>query len=228
MEKIAVHSSLRGRNMGTECPPPSPLRAFNLARDTWVKGKRISFENLSKVIGVSRVTLYRWQGSKDQLIEDIIWSFAEPVFNRIRSATPGKGISHIVEVHRRFLMVAARFTPMRRFIQNNPTTSIRIQAMNVNTAHGRLIEATTKQLAEQESLGHIQLNISARDLAELIVTTNCALLYTSIIRDESPSDVVRHACTITYNILHENTKLRRSVTEFEEDEQYEEETCQVH
>lgn len=229
MGKSTTGSSPRIDNSGNESPQATPLRVFNLARNTWLEGKRISFENLSKAVGVSRVTLYRWQGSREQLIEDIIWSFAKPALDRICNEVPGEGVMHTVEVLRRFMSAAGRFEPLRRFVQANPTTSVRMQTLNTATAHGRLIEATATHLMRQESQGHMALTISARELAELIITTNCALLYGSIIRDEPPDDTIEHASTINYKLLMENTKNGQMIPAgVSQDPQYHEAACYIH
>jgi len=182
-------------------PQANPLEVFKLARRYWLKGKRISIGELAKAVGVSRVTLYRWVGSKDRLIEEVLWSFAKPNFEKALRETPGTGVDHIVGVHRRFMTALADFEPMRRFVHDNPTTAIRIQSKDPMYAHGRFIQAAAQHIGEQASLGYCTLPAPALEMAEMIVFTNGALLYSAIIGDRPTAPVIEQACTIDRMLL---------------------------
>jgi AcrR family transcriptional regulator len=182
-------------------PPATPLGVFKLARKYWLEGKRISIGDLAREVGVSRVTLYRWVGSKERLIEEILWSFARPTFENAVQETPGTGVEHIMGVHRRFMTALATFEPMRRFILQNPTTAIRIQTdKDPQSAHSRLIAATAAHLEEQASRGYFQLPAPARKLAEMIIYTNGALIYSAIIGDRATA-AIEQACAISRMLL---------------------------
>lgn len=177
-------------------PQATPLEVFKLARKLWAQSNRISIGELASKVGVSRVTLYRWVGSREQLIEEILWSFAKPTFENAAKSAPGKGVEHIVETHRRFMTGLASFAPMRRFLIDNPTEAIRIQTKDPMGAHGRLIVAAEAQLVEQEALGYLRLPASAAQLAELIVFSNGSLLYSAIIGQRDPTTAIEQSCII--------------------------------
>lgn len=174
--------------------------AFNLARKYWLKGKRINIADLAKDAGVSRITLYRWLGNREQLIEDILWSIAGPEFQRIIRETPGKGVEHIINVHRSFMIGMARLEPLRQFITENPTQIIRCSTTDPKSSHGRHTKAVEAHLEDQAALGHLKLPIPAHKLAETIVYTNAVLLYSAIIGGHSLS-VIEIACSLDRLIL---------------------------
>lgn len=181
-------------------PAATPLGVFKSARKYWLEGKRISIGDLAREVGVSRVTLYRWVGSKERLIEEVLWSFAKPTFDKAIKETPGTGVEHIVGAYRRFMTDLSNFEAMRRFILQNPTAAIRIQTnKDPQSAHSRLIAATAAHLAEQVSRG-LQLPAPGQELAEMIVYTNGALLYSAIIGDRAPA-AIEQACVITRMLL---------------------------
>lgn len=173
---------------------------FNLARKQWLMGKRINIADIAKDAGVSRITLYRWFGNRDQLIEDILWSIAGPEFQRLIRDTPGIGIDHIINVHRSFMIGIARLEPLRQFIINNPTEIIRCSTTDPKSSHGRHTRAVEAHLLDQAARGHINLPISACKLAETMVYTNAVLLYSAIIGGHSLS-VIELACAIDRAIL---------------------------
>src|SRR5947207_13651684 len=54
----------------------TPLDAFRLARRKFLAGERIDMGGLADELGVNRVTLYRWAGSRAQLLVEVVWSVA--------------------------------------------------------------------------------------------------------------------------------------------------------
>lgn len=193
-------------------PQATPLEVFKLARKMWLAGKRISIGDLANTVGVSRVTLYRWVGSKERLIEEILWSFAKPAFETAISETPGNGLDHVVETHRRFMLDMVGFEPMRRFVQDNPTAAIRIQTNDPTSAHGRLIEVVSAHLAAQAAAGHLTLQIPAEELAELITFTNGALVCSALVGGRDPAPAIEQASIITRLLLLGELKERHTPT----------------
>lgn len=180
-------------------PHATPLGVFKLARKRWLEGKRISIGELANEVGVSRGTLYRWVGNKDLLIHEILWSLAKPTFERAVKETPGTGIEHIIGVRRHFMTAILSFPPMHRFINQDPKYALRIQTKDPRSAHYRLIKATEAHMREQEAQGHIRLPLPAAKLAEMLIHTNASLLYSEIIRGNTPS--IEHACAIDRMLL---------------------------
>ena len=52
---------------------PTPRDAFRLARRTLLDGQRLDMQALAGQLGINRVTLYRWVGSREQLLVDVLW-----------------------------------------------------------------------------------------------------------------------------------------------------------
>src|SRR4051812_49863145 len=55
---------------------PTPLDAFRLARRKFLAAERIDMTSLAGELGVNRVTLYRWVGSREQLLVEVVWALA--------------------------------------------------------------------------------------------------------------------------------------------------------
>ena len=72
---------------------------------------------LAHELGVSRVTLYRWVGSRDQLLVEIIWSLAEQTLRRIdREVVSAEGAERVVQVITRFLEAIISNAGMKRWL----------------------------------------------------------------------------------------------------------------
>jgi AcrR family transcriptional regulator len=165
----------------------SPLDVLKLARRHWLKGEKISIDGLAKESGLSRVTIYRWVGSKDYLMGEVVWSAFEPAMNKVMSETPGTGLEHILEVHRRLMAIILSFPPMQRFILDDPAYAMRIVSTDASSVIERMIQATTDHLKQQADKGHFKLPAPAREVAELIIRINSSIMYSDIISGRSPA-----------------------------------------
>ena len=64
---------------------PTALDAFLRARKRFQACERVDMSALSEELGVSRVTLYRWVGSRDALLVEVIWSLARRTLDNIEA-----------------------------------------------------------------------------------------------------------------------------------------------
>src|SRR6476661_7610627 len=82
---------------------PTPLDAFRLARRKFLAAERIDMSALADELGVNRVTLYRWVGSREQLLVEVVWSLGARTLERVDARVRAKGAERIVRVVTRFL-----------------------------------------------------------------------------------------------------------------------------
>jgi len=182
-------------------PKADPIEVFKMARKAWLRCERINIGEIAKELGVSRATVYRWVGSRERLIEEILWSFGKPSFENAVKDSPGHGVDHIVEVHRRFMLGMVTFEPMWRYISQNPVTAIGLQTNVPHQSHGRLINLTRMHLEQQIEAGHISIPIPAEEMAEMLIVTNGSLLYMAIIGNRNTDTAIAHACAIDRMML---------------------------
>lgn len=180
-------------------PRSSPLDILKLARRLWLKGDKISIDRLAKESGVSRITIYRWVGNKDYLMGEVLWSVFEPGLKNIINETPGTGIEHIVEVHRKVMIMILSFPPMQRFINADPVYAIRLVTTSATNVRERSIQVLADHLSDQEAKGYIQLPAPAKDMAEIIARSNESLMYNDAISGRSPA--IDHACQMVRMLL---------------------------
>lgn len=180
-------------------PQATPLDVFKLARRRYLEGKHLSIGDLAKELCVSRGTIYRWIGSKDQLLDEIFWSLTKPAFERAIRETPGNGIEHVVDVHRHFITAILSFPPMQAFINREPNYALRVLTNTSSGVSKRIVQATAAHLKEQEAGGHLRLNAPAEELAEFFILANQAIIYSDSISGRSPA--IEKACALIRMLL---------------------------
>jgi AcrR family transcriptional regulator len=186
----------------------TPLDALRAARDAWLESGRIDMGALAAELGVSRATLYRWVGSKERLLGEVLWSLAERSYADARAATPGSGPDYVTEVIERYMVSAIEWPALRRFIEQDPEYALKVVASKHSPMQRRSIAATRALLEEQVAAGAFDPPLELDTLAYLIVRIVESFLYSDIITGSEP-DVAQAAQAIDA-LLHAPPSRRRA------------------
>src|SRR4051794_38322340 len=83
---------------------PTAADALRLARRRFLAPERLDMSALADELGVNRVTLYRWVGSRDQLLVETVWTLAERAFEEAQAGLDVlHGPERVVRTVTRFL-----------------------------------------------------------------------------------------------------------------------------
>src|SRR2546425_7072652 len=149
-------TSLERALNGNGAAPATPLDALRLARERWLESGRLDMGDLAADLGVSRATLYRWVGTKERLLGEVLWTFAEASFHDALAAARGSGADYVAEMVERYLGAAAEFEPVRRFIEQDPEYALRVIASKHSPLQRRSVAALRDVLAEQVEAGALE------------------------------------------------------------------------
>jgi len=177
---------LERRLAGEEEAGVSPLDAFAAARRRFVRRQRIDMQELAAELGISRATLYRWVGSRDQLLGEIIWSFGEVELDRMREAVDTSSVDGFVEVYERFLDTTSSNPALRHFFEAQPEAALRILTSKAGIVQRRLIDVTTGMLRELVDAGALETRVDLRDLAFVLVRVGESFSWTDFITGDEP------------------------------------------
>src|SRR5260221_11258946 len=103
----------------------TPSDALRLARRRWLESGRVDMSELAGDLGIGRATLYRWVGSRERLIGEVIWTFADAAMGDARARARGAGPEYVAGVVERYLSGSLRFEPVRNFIRQHPEYALR-------------------------------------------------------------------------------------------------------
>ncbi|WP_205525842.1 QsdR family transcriptional regulator [Pyxidicoccus trucidator] len=168
----------------------TPLDAFQLARKKWLAGERIDIGALAKELGVGRATLFRWVGSRELLLGEIIWSIQLPFMERARAevrATGARGAAFEASVSERLMEAIRSFPPLRRFIESDPEYALRILTSKSSTVQSRNVELLRASIEEQVASGHLTPPLPVDTLAYVIVRIGEAFVYADVISGREPA-----------------------------------------
>src|SRR4051812_32967944 len=183
---VAMSPPVTERVNVTPEPRPTALDAFLRARKRFLACERIDMSALAAELGVSRVTLYRWVGSRDRLLVEVIWSLARRTLDNIEAEAGDAGPERIVRVVTRFLEDVIANPGMRRWLAEEGESAMRLLTRGESGFQPRLIDAMHDLLTEQADAGKLALPVDLREVAYVIVRLIESYTYLDLITGEQP------------------------------------------
>jgi hypothetical protein len=187
-----VGTPLQRQLDGTETPRPTALDAFRQARRTFLASERVDMQALARNLAVDRATLYRWVGSRDQLLTEILWSLIDPTIARLRSAHchSGKravrGQSPAAAVVTGTVRAVIANPGMQRFIDREGDLALRLLTTKVSDFEVRLIDLIGELVRDETAAGRLNGSVPLEDLPYVLVRVMESYVYLALITGEDP------------------------------------------
>jgi AcrR family transcriptional regulator len=162
------------------------LDVFRLARRWFLAAKRVDMSALADELQVNRVTLYRWVGSREKLLVEVLWSLAGPTLERRRRATTQRGAERIVQIVSAFVADVLANAGMTRFLAEEGELAMRLLTRRDTGFQPRLIEAVRRLLDEEVQAGTLDLPADLDDVAYTIIRIVESYVYLERITGEEP------------------------------------------
>lgn len=167
-------------------PRPTLEDAVRLGRHTFLAGRRIDMSALADELGVNRVTLYRWIGSRDRLLVEIIWSLAQRAIAASDQSTNSRGAERIIQITTRFIDTVITNPGMQSWLAEEGEHAMRLLTRHTTDFQPRLVHAIERLLTEETDAGRLELPVDLHDLAYVIVRLIESYTYLDLITGEDP------------------------------------------
>lgn len=158
----------------------TPEDALRLARKRWLAGERLDIGMLAQELGVARATLFRWVGSRDLLLAEVLWSLCEPTMRRSAEESRGQGVPRVAAICERSIREMMQFEPLRRFIAEDADLALRLLTSKASPVQARAI-AMVRGLLEAEQRRGWVAPLSIDTLAYLMVRLGESFLYATVL-----------------------------------------------
>jgi AcrR family transcriptional regulator len=163
--------------------PPGPSAAatreevLELARRMFVEGRRVDVRAIALELGVARATLYRWFGSREGLVGEMIARDAEDYFRRVRARVRGRGARALLETFDRINRGLSRSFALRRFLEQEREAALRVLTSNGGVVDQRAVAVITELIEDEVRRGAYDPPVEPPTLAYAIVGLANAFLY---------------------------------------------------
>ncbi|MEU0467439.1 QsdR family transcriptional regulator [Amycolatopsis sp. NPDC006131] len=169
-----------------EAAPASQGReaAIRLARRQFRSGTRIEMQALANELGVSRMTLNRWVGSRDRLLGEVNWSLAKPTLDRCRLQSRATGIDAVAQTLEGFIASVLDAPFMKTFLQQEGEIALRILTTRSSELQHNFIGYVADLLRDE--LPDPPGGLPVEDLAYLVVRIAESFCYVDMITGGEP------------------------------------------
>jgi len=143
----------------------------------YLSGERVDLTVVARRLGLSRATIYRWFGSREHLLGEVIATQLQQMIARKRKAVGTRGAPGLLEVFDQINRDLSRASALRRLIEQEPATALRILTSGSGVVHPRAVSTVRALIVSEVAAGHYDPPADPETLAYAIVRLAEAFIY---------------------------------------------------
>jgi hypothetical protein len=170
-------------------PSAFAVRAIRLAAHWIVQGRRIEMQGLADELGVSRVTLFRNLGTREELLSEALWLLTEATLRlalrRWETERPD-GALHSPGTGEHINALVSQSAPLHRLLAEEPGLTIRVLTDPRGRVQSGVVNFIETLLRRDLDEHAIDLIAEPRDLAFALVRLGESFLYSDVLANRPP------------------------------------------
>jgi len=135
----------------------------------YLRGRRVDVQAIAGELGLGRATIYRWFGSREELIGEVLFLAAEPLLADARAGATGSGGAVLLDTFDRFNRSLADAPALLRFVEAERDAALRIITSGGGTLQPRIVRAIQEVIDEEVRAGAYDPPVDTSTLAYAIV-----------------------------------------------------------
>lgn len=147
------------------------------ARAQYLAGQRVDVTIVARGLGLGRATIYRWFGSRERLLGEVIAAELETLVTQERRAVRQRGAKGLLEVFDRVNRRLADSAPLRCFLEQERAGALRLLTASDGGVQPRSVARITELIATEAAAGRYDPPADPETLAYAIVRLAEAFLY---------------------------------------------------
>src|SRR5438067_6115307 len=142
----------------------------------YLRGRRVDVQAIAGELGLGRTTIYRWFGSRDELLGEVLKHAAKPLLEDARAGAEGTGGLALLHTLDRFNRSLAEAPALRQFVENERETALRVITSSAGKVQPWVVGAITELIRREVRAGTYRPAIEPATLAYAIVRLGEAFL----------------------------------------------------
>jgi AcrR family transcriptional regulator len=167
-------------------PRPRAEDALRLGRRRFQAGERLDMSAVADALGINRVTLHRWFGSRDRFVVEVLWSLASQALAAVDADVTARGPERIVELVSGFLELIIANAGMQHWLADEGEHAMRLLTRHETDFQPRLIAAIESALRDEAEADRLDLPVDLHELAYVMVRLIESYTYLDLITGEQP------------------------------------------
>lgn len=182
---VAEHPRKRG-------PAPGATReeVVERARADFLACRRIDVQAIAGACGIGRATLYRWFGSREQLIGEAMFGVVGQRMAEARALAGGHGAPALLDTLDLVYRGLSAAPHVRAFIEQDRATALRLMTSSSGPLHPRMVDAIRALIDDEVDRGDYTPPTDPATLAYVLVRLAEGLLF-NYADDDMPKDLDR-------------------------------------
>lgn len=168
-------------------PAPPPRRGrpaaatredvLDAALQRYLRGRRIDVRAIANELGLGRTTIYRWFGSREGLIGEVLVLAGAPLFDGAHAAARGRGAARLLDAFERVNRGLAGAPALRQFLEQERDAALRIITSSAGAVQQNAVRRVTEWIEEEARSGAYSPPVEPATLAYAIVRLAEAFIY---------------------------------------------------
>jgi hypothetical protein len=163
----------------------TPLDLYTLARRWWLAGERVDVGALATRLKIGRATAFRWVGSRELLLGEILWALCDDLMKQAAQSHGGRGAPRIAAICETVIRAIVAFEPLRRFVRHDPEYALRLLTSKAGPVQARAIECVRRLLQHETERGALEPPLKLDTLAYLLVRLCESFIYADVVSDQT-------------------------------------------
>src|SRR3954468_8650890 len=147
------------------------------ATERYLRGRRIDVQALAAELGLGRTTVYRWFGSREALIGEVLVRAAEPLLDNARRGARGTGGAALLDTFDRFNRSLAAAPALLAFVEAERDAALRVITSGAGVVQPRIVARIAGLIDDEVRAARYEPPVDVETLAYAIVRLAEAFLF---------------------------------------------------
>jgi AcrR family transcriptional regulator len=159
--------------------PPAASRddVLDAALYRYLRRRRVDVRAIAAELGVGRTTVYRWFGSRDKLLGEVLARATDPVIDGARAGARGRGGQALLDTFDRLNRSLADAPALRAFVENEHDAALRVITSGANFLQPHMVARIAGLIEEEARAGTYEPPVGSATLGYAIVKLAEAFLF---------------------------------------------------
>ena len=159
--------------------PPAASRddVLGAATRRYLRGERVDVQSIAAELGVGRTTIYRWFGTREELIGELLPLVTKPLLDQARADARGHGAAKLVDTFDRFNRSLVAAPALRQFVERERDAAVRIITSGAGNVQRRNVEMITEVIEAEVRAGTYDPPVEPATLGYAVVRLAEAFIF---------------------------------------------------
>ena len=149
----------------------------------YLRGERVDVQSIAAELGVGRTTIYRWFGTREELIGEVLPQVTKPLLEQARAEARGRGAHKLVDTFDRFNRSLAEAPALRQFLLREREAALRVITSSAGPVQPRIVARITALIEAEIEAGAYAPAVEPATLGYAIVRLAEAFLFNDALAD---------------------------------------------